>query len=123
MSSSGLLIIGGSDAGISAALRAREVAPATNVTVMLADDFPNYSICGLSFFLSGEVRDWHNLAHRTRNDIMAEGIHPQATTLIFELGKSCAAQDFPNSNTKFMTWQGISVVLLSGIGMILWAMD
>ena len=32
---------------------------------LLADDFPNYSICGLPFFLSGETPDWHNLAHRT----------------------------------------------------------
>ena len=60
-----LLIIGGSDAGISAALRARELDRGTEITVLLADDFPNYSICGLPFFLSGETPDWHSLAHRT----------------------------------------------------------
>jgi len=60
-----LLIIGGSDAGISAALRARELDRNAEVTVLLADDFPNYSICGLPFFLSGETPDWHSLAHRT----------------------------------------------------------
>lgn len=60
-----LLIIGGSDAGISAALRARELDRETEITVLLADDFPNYSICGLPFFLSGETPDWHSLAHRT----------------------------------------------------------
>lgn len=59
------LIIGGSDAGISAALRTRELAPEWEVTVLLADEFPNYSICGLPFFLSGETPDWHSLAHRT----------------------------------------------------------
>ncbi|EHJ48889.1 hypothetical protein DFW101_2887 [Solidesulfovibrio carbinoliphilus subsp. oakridgensis] len=64
-----LLIIGGSDAGISAALRARELVPACTVTVVLADDYPNYSICGLPFFLSGEVPDWRALAHRTREDL------------------------------------------------------
>ncbi len=32
---------------------------------MLADDYPNYSICGLPFFLSGETPDWRSLAHRT----------------------------------------------------------
>ncbi len=58
-------IIGGSDAGISAALRAREVDPDAEVSVFLADDFPNYSICGLPFFVSGETPDWHSLAHRT----------------------------------------------------------
>ena len=69
-----LLIIGGSDAGISAALKAKELAPQTQVTVMLSDAFPNYSICGLPFFLSGEVSDWKNLAHRTQNDITQLGI-------------------------------------------------
>jgi len=45
------------------------------VTVVLADRFPNYSICGLPFYLSGEVPDWHWLAHRTAEDITREGIH------------------------------------------------
>ncbi|MHC1729185.1 MAG: FAD-dependent oxidoreductase [Syntrophobacteraceae bacterium] len=69
-----LLIIGGSDAGISAALRAKQVQPKTEVTVVVADRFPNFSICGLPFFLSGEVRDWHTLAHRTALEIEKEGI-------------------------------------------------
>lgn len=60
-----LLIIGGSDAGISAALRAHELDPSADVSVLLADDFPNFSICGLPFYLSGETPDWKQLAHRT----------------------------------------------------------
>ncbi len=60
-----LLVIGGSDAGISAALRARELDGSAKITVLLADSFPNYSICGLPFYLSGETPDWHQLAHRT----------------------------------------------------------
>ncbi len=59
------LIIGGSDAGISAALRARELDASAAITVVLADGYPNFSICGLPFFLSGETPDWHQLAHRT----------------------------------------------------------
>lgn len=70
-----LLIIGGSDASISAGLRAREVNPAFDVTVVVADSFPNYSICGLPFFLSGQIPDWHNLAHRKAEDIEHEGIN------------------------------------------------
>jgi NADPH-dependent 2,4-dienoyl-CoA reductase/sulfur reductase-like enzyme len=69
-----LLIIGGSDAGISAALRARELDSTVNLTVVVADSFPNYSICGLPFFLSGEVPDWRNLAHRTTEEITDKGI-------------------------------------------------
>ncbi len=75
MTTTRLLIIGGSDAGISAGLRARELDPGCEVTVVVADRFPNYSICGLPFYLSGEVPDWHQLAHRTAEDIAREGIH------------------------------------------------
>lgn len=60
------LIIGGSDAGISAALRAQEMDSRTEITVLLEDEFPNFSICGLPFFLSGETPDWRSLAHRTQ---------------------------------------------------------
>ena len=59
------LIIGGSDAGISAALRAHELDKSVSIAVLLADGYPNFSICGLPFFLSGETPDWHQLAHRT----------------------------------------------------------
>jgi len=69
-----LLIVGGSDAGISAALRARELDHSVDITVVVADNFPNFSICGLPFYLSGEVSDWQSLAHRTISEIAAEGI-------------------------------------------------
>lgn len=69
-----LLIIGGSDAGISAALRARELDSSVDITVVVADAFPNYSICGLPFLFSGEVADWRQLAHRTAEEITREGI-------------------------------------------------
>jgi NADPH-dependent 2,4-dienoyl-CoA reductase/sulfur reductase-like enzyme len=69
-----LLVIGGSDAGISAALRAKELASSTEVTVVVADRYPNFSICGLPFFISGEVSDWNALAHRTAQDIQNEGV-------------------------------------------------
>ena len=75
MTTKRLLIIGGSDAGISAGLRARGCDVGCDVTVVLADRYPNYSICGLPFYLSGEVPDWHSLAHRTAEDITREGIH------------------------------------------------
>lgn len=69
-----LLIIGGSDAGISAALRAKELDQTCEAMVMLEDEFPNYSICGLPFYLSREVKDYHQLAHRTYTDITNAGI-------------------------------------------------
>jgi NADPH-dependent 2,4-dienoyl-CoA reductase/sulfur reductase-like enzyme len=69
-----LVAVGGSDAGISAALRAREVAPDAEVTVIAADAFPNFSICGIPYYVSGEVTRWQNLAHRTRADLEAAGM-------------------------------------------------
>ena len=60
-----VLIVGGSDAGVSAALRVRELNPDADVTLILADDYPNFSICGLPYYLSGETPDWRSLAHRT----------------------------------------------------------
>jgi NADPH-dependent 2,4-dienoyl-CoA reductase/sulfur reductase-like enzyme len=69
-----ILIIGGSDAAISAALRARELDAMCQITLVMADAYPNYSICGLPYYLSGEVKDWHALAHRTRDEIISQGI-------------------------------------------------
>ena len=83
-----LVIIGGSDAGISAALRARELDRRTEIAVVLADAFPNFSICGLPFYLSGETPDWKKLAHRTefeRIELLrnhtATAIQPDAKTI------------------------------------------
>ena len=64
-----IVAVGGSDAGISAALRARELDPTTEVTVVVADAYPNFSICGIPYYVSGEVPHWRNLAHRTAADL------------------------------------------------------
>src|SRR5262249_39069213 len=69
-----LVMIGGSDAGISAALWARELDPGADVTVVVADAYPNFSICGIPYYLSGEVARWQNLAHRTIADLEAAGM-------------------------------------------------
>jgi NADPH-dependent 2,4-dienoyl-CoA reductase/sulfur reductase-like enzyme len=69
-----LVMIGGSDAGISAALRARELDPSADVSVIVADAYPNFSICGIPYYVSGEVAHWRNLAHRTSADLEATGM-------------------------------------------------
>lgn len=73
-------MVGGSDAGISAALQARATDPAVNVTVVVADRYPNYSICGLPFVLSGETPAWRDLAHRTHDDLAAAGLRLRLDT-------------------------------------------
>ena len=75
-----LVIIGGSDAGISAALRARELDPAAEVSVVVADAYPNFSICGIPYYVSGEVTHWRNLAHRTDADLEATGMQLRLDT-------------------------------------------
>jgi NADPH-dependent 2,4-dienoyl-CoA reductase/sulfur reductase-like enzyme len=75
-----LLMIGGSDAGISAALRARELDPAADVTVVLEDAYPNFSICGIPYYVSGEVGHWRDLAHRTAADLEATGMRLRLDT-------------------------------------------
>jgi NADPH-dependent 2,4-dienoyl-CoA reductase/sulfur reductase-like enzyme len=75
-----VVMIGGSDAGISAALRARELDPAAEVTVVVEDAYPNFSICGIPYYLSGEVAHWRNLAHRTLADLEAAGMRLRLDT-------------------------------------------
>jgi NADPH-dependent 2,4-dienoyl-CoA reductase/sulfur reductase-like enzyme len=77
-----LVAIGGSDAGISAALRARELDPSVEVTVVVADAYPNFSICGIPYYISGEVGHWSNLAHRTHADLEATGMRLRLDTLV-----------------------------------------
>jgi NADPH-dependent 2,4-dienoyl-CoA reductase/sulfur reductase-like enzyme len=69
-----LLVVGGSDAGISAGLRARQLGASVEVSLLVADGYPNFSICGLPYYLSGDVPDWRDLAHRTAADLEAAGL-------------------------------------------------
>jgi NADPH-dependent 2,4-dienoyl-CoA reductase/sulfur reductase-like enzyme len=77
-----VVAIGGSDAGISAALRARELDPDCDFTVVVADAFPNFSICGIPYYVSGEVGHWQNLAHRTHADLEATGMSLRLDTRV-----------------------------------------
>ncbi len=109
-----LLIIGGSDAGISAALGARAVNPALHPTIVLADAYPNFSICGIPFYLSGEVDNWQSLAHRDLAQIEAMGItvlKEHKCTGINPAGKSITVQT-PARERKIMAYD--KLVLCTG---------
>lgn len=80
-----MLIIGGSDAGISAALRARELNSDIKITMLLADEFPNLSICGIPYAVSGEVPKWEYLAHRTVSDLKAYNIDFYMNTIALKI--------------------------------------
>src|SRR4051794_10564052 len=55
-------VVGGSDAGIEAARRILTLDPSVEVSLLVADAFPNFSICGIPYYVSGEVPDWRDLA-------------------------------------------------------------
>jgi NADPH-dependent 2,4-dienoyl-CoA reductase/sulfur reductase-like enzyme len=42
--------------------------------VVVADAYPNFSICGIPYYVSGEVAHWRNLAHRSIADLEATGM-------------------------------------------------
>ena len=107
-----LLIIGGSDAGISAALRAREIDRNAQVTVLLADNFPNYSICGLPFFLSGETPDWRSLAHRTE----FEGIDVRCGHRATRINAASKTVDVGTGMTGSLTLPYDKLVIGTGAG-------
>ena len=44
------------------------------VSLLVADSYPNFSICGIPYYVSGEVSDWRDLAHRGVDDLEALGI-------------------------------------------------
>ncbi|MFW5999794.1 MAG: FAD-dependent oxidoreductase, partial [Halanaerobiaceae bacterium] len=68
-----VVIIGASDTGITAALRIRELNKNLRPLVIADNNYPNYSICGIPFYLGGRVEKWQNLAHRTREDLEEAG--------------------------------------------------
>jgi NADPH-dependent 2,4-dienoyl-CoA reductase/sulfur reductase-like enzyme len=76
-----LVIVGASDAGISAGLRARELDSTVQTTLVVADAYPNFSICGIPYWLSGEVTDAASLAHRTREELELAGLQLRLNTV------------------------------------------
>jgi NADPH-dependent 2,4-dienoyl-CoA reductase/sulfur reductase-like enzyme len=106
-----IIAIGGSDAGISAALRARELDPATEVTVVVADAYPNFSICGIPYYVSGEVNHWNNLAHRSADDLAATGMRVLTDTTATRINVNDHTLDVldPNSTPAQLAYDALIV--------------
>lgn len=106
-----LVAIGGSDAGISAALRARELDPTVDVTVVVADRYPNFSICGIPYYFSGEVQPWQSLAHRTAADLEATGMTLRLDTFATDIdvaGRRLAVRT-PDGGTELIAYDELVV--------------
>ncbi len=63
--------------------------------MLVADAYPNFSICGLPYYLSGDVTDWRDLAHRTTTDL------EQAPTTRSRLGCADWAAPSPDSHAPW----------------------
>ena len=50
-----IVVIGGNDAGLAAAGRAKRLNPNLNITVLEKSDYAGYASCGFPFYLSGDV--------------------------------------------------------------------
>ena len=49
--------------------------------MVLADAYPNFSICGIPYWLSGEVSERQELAHRTREELERAGLNLRLDTV------------------------------------------
>ena len=77
-----VVIIGASDVGISAALRIRELNQNIKPLVIADNNFPNFSICGIPFFIGNEVNNYSYLAHRKEKDLKNTGMELMLETKV-----------------------------------------
>jgi NADPH-dependent 2,4-dienoyl-CoA reductase/sulfur reductase-like enzyme len=81
------------------------------VSVVVADRYPNYSICGLPYFVSGEVDDWHNLSHRTAEDFAGEGVDlllDHTAQTVDSTGKQVSVTD-PEGETHWLAYDRLVI--------------
>ncbi|SHE98707.1 NADPH-dependent 2,4-dienoyl-CoA reductase, sulfur reductase [Ferrithrix thermotolerans DSM 19514] len=107
-----VVIVGGSDAGVSAALRIKQLQPEFSVQILTKDHHPNYSVCGLPYLHSGEIGEFRDLFHRTPDDLRSLGIDLRLGTEVREL--SC-------DKKKVFTEQGEEIsydTLILGTGVL-----
>ena len=99
-----VVVIGGSDAGISAVLRIRELDTTVEVTVVVADAFPNFSICGIPYYISGEVQHGSQLAHRSIADLEATGMRLMLDTRAVEIDPANRRVRVQQPEVPSMSW-------------------
>ena len=73
---------------------------------MVADAYPNFSICGIPYYISGEVTHWRNLAHRTHADLEATGMRLRLDTLATDIDVAGPPGLGPRPMTAAEEWLG-----------------
>jgi NADPH-dependent 2,4-dienoyl-CoA reductase/sulfur reductase-like enzyme len=104
-----IMIVGGSDAGFSAALRVRELDFSIEVTVLLRDPYPNFSICGLPYLIDGQVRDQDQLAHRSLRELQDAGLEIFPCHTAVEIDPVCRTLEAigPEGEIHRFSWDGL----------------
>jgi hypothetical protein len=85
----------------------RDLDPSVEVSLLVADAYPNFSICGLPYYLSGDVPDWRDLAHRTSADLEAAGLElllDHTAQAIDPAAKSLSPPSTANSSWAMTGW-------------------
>lgn len=100
-----ILIIGGSDAGVSAALTCKNIDPKVNVKILLADSFLSTSVCGLPYAIKGTVQD-ERLVHYTDIDLKRKGIEVYKNTVVREID---AENHLVKTNSQFFEYDKLIV--------------
>ena len=57
-----VVVVGGSVAGLKAACRIARLQPDARIRVLVKDDYFGYSLCGLPYYLSGDIASLEMLA-------------------------------------------------------------
>jgi NADPH-dependent 2,4-dienoyl-CoA reductase/sulfur reductase-like enzyme len=55
-------------------LTALQCDAGVEATLLVADRYPNFSVCGIPYHIAGEVPDWRQLAHRRQEELTAAGL-------------------------------------------------
>jgi len=69
-----LLVVGGDAAGMSAASTVRRAAPEVDVTVVERGSYTSYSMCGIPYFVAGDIDDPQQLVAKSPEAFRAMGM-------------------------------------------------
>ena len=109
-----LVAVGGSDAGLSAALRAREIAPGAEVTVISAAPIASFSTSGIPFFLSGEVPDPESLDDHGASSISSSGVEMLLESTVQSVDVHARTVSIVDSKARMSTLPYDELILATG---------
>ncbi len=106
-----LISIGGDAAGMGAASQARRIDRDMSIAVFESSEFVSYAACGIPYYISGEVNDYHSLLAIDRYEFInkrkiAINIFSEVTEVDFT-GKSLKVRS--EGKTETYTWDKLII--------------